>query len=159
MSQIRRNTTAPSRPWVERTDRIAESLRTIKLNHAIAFLARALYNASDQLIAEKLHVSPDEAAAFCSIGYSTIRHPSRSHELWDVLDDTDAGALVIDRGLRDLIRSWCLEEMFAPLCGQCEHRMETVGPVYGSAGRPRRYCSNACRQKAYRARQRARPSP
>lgn len=159
MSQIRRNTAAPSRPWVERTDRIAESLRTIKRNYAIAFLARVLYNASDELIAEKLHVSPDEAAAFCSIGYSSIRHPSRSHGLRDVLDETGDGVLVIDRGLRDLIRSWYLEEMFAPLCGQCERPMETIGPLYGSAGRPRRYCSNACRQKAYRARQRAGPLP
>lgn len=159
MSQIRRSTTAPSRPWVERTDRIAESLRTMKRNYAIAFLARVLYNASDELIAEKLHVSPDEAAAFCSIGYSSIRHPSRSRGLRDALDDTTEGALVIDRGLRDLIRSWCLEEMFAPLCEECECRMATVVPLYGSAGRPRRYCSNACRQKAYRARQRARPSP
>ncbi|MFF9638701.1 hypothetical protein ACF1D2_29485 [Streptomyces bacillaris] len=158
MSQVRRNTTAPSRPWVERTDLFAASLRDLNPNYAIAFLARVLYNASDELIAEKLHVSTAEAATFRSIGHSAIRHPSRSHGLRDVLDETDDGALVIDRGLRDLIRSWCLEEMFAPLCGQCGRPMETIGPLYGSAGRPRRYCSNACRQKAYRARQRAGPS-
>ncbi|MFJ4343325.1 hypothetical protein [Streptomyces sp. NPDC088915] len=154
MSQRWRTTAASSRPWVERTDLIAETLRTMKRNYAIAFLARILYNASDELIAEKLHVSPEEAASFCRIGHSSLRHPSRSQGLRDVFDDTGEGALVIDRGLRDLIRSWCLEEMFAPLCGQCEHPMESPGSLYGTVGRPRRYCSNACRQKAYRARHR-----
>ncbi|MFD7978762.1 hypothetical protein [Streptomyces sp. NPDC059071] len=152
MSQPRRNTAAQTRPWVERTNLIAEALRTMKRNYAIAFLARVLYNASNELIAEKLDVSPAEAAAFCSIGHSYLRHPSRSQALTDILGDTVEGALVIDTGLRDLIHSWRLGEMFATLCGQCGCPIEATGSPYGNAGRPRRYCSNACRQAAYRAR-------
>ncbi|MFF6888703.1 hypothetical protein ACFY9F_36635 [Streptomyces sp. NPDC012421] len=156
MTQHRRSTAA-GRLWVERTDLLVEVLRTMKRNYAVAFLARILYGASYELIAEKLRVSEGEAAVFCRIAASSLRHPSRSQRLREVLDDSDEGALIVDRGLRDLIRSWNLEEMFASLCRQCEQPMETVGSVYENVGRPRRYCSNACRQRAYRVRKR--PSP
>ncbi|MER7599407.1 hypothetical protein [Streptomyces hydrogenans] len=126
----------------------------MKRNYAVAFLARVLYGASYELIAEKLHVSKEEAVVSCGIGASLLRHPSRSQRLRDVLDDSDEGALIVDKGLRDLIRSWHLEETFASLCRQCEQPMEIVGSVYENVGRPRRYCSNACRQRAYRARKR-----
>ncbi|MGW1354860.1 hypothetical protein ACWCQE_37200 [Streptomyces sp. NPDC002409] len=137
---------------------IAKTLREMQRNYAIAFMARALYNASNELIAEKLRVSPAEAGVFCNIGYSLLRHPARAQLLVDVLIDTVDGALVIDRELRDLIRSWCLEEMFATLCGQCGRPIEASGYLYWNVGRPRQYCSNACRQKAYRARRRAESS-
>ncbi|GHG35342.1 hypothetical protein Shyd_82000 [Streptomyces hydrogenans] len=153
MTQLRRSTAA-GRPWVERTDLLVEALRTMKRNYAVAFLARVLYGASYELIAEKLHVSKEEAVVSCGIGASLLRHPSRSQRLRDVLDDSDEGALIVDKGLRDLIRSWHLEETFASLCRQCEQPMEIVGSVYENVGRPRRYCSNACRQRAYRARKR-----
>ncbi|MFJ2825847.1 hypothetical protein ACIO7M_32765 [Streptomyces toxytricini] len=77
----------------------------MKRHHVIATLARAFYNASDELIAERHRVSPAKAADFCRIGQSQLRHPSRARLLNDVLDDSGEGALVIDKGLRDLIRS------------------------------------------------------
>ncbi|MFS0696749.1 hypothetical protein [Streptomyces nitrosporeus] len=126
----------------------------MKRNYAVAFLAKVLYGASYELIAEKLYVSQEEAVDFYHTGASLLRHPSRSQRLRDVLYDSDEGALIVDKGLRDLIRSWHLEETFASLCRQCGQPMETIGSVYANVGRPRRYCSNACRQSAYRARKR-----
>ncbi|MET9347691.1 hypothetical protein [Streptomyces termitum] len=159
MSHLRRGSVAPSRPWVQRTSLITETLRTMEREAAIAFLARVLYHASDKLIAEKLHVSLDEANDLVSRGHSKLRHPSRAQRLRDFVDDAEEGALVIDNGMRALIRSWHLEEMFATLCVQCERPVEVAWSLPGRAGRPRRYCSNACRQKAYRARQRQEPTP
>ncbi len=65
----------------------------------------------------------------------------------------DTGALIDDE-MRALIREWRLAEMFEPRCAACGHPMPVpvVSSLHGRSGRPRRYCSNACRQKAYRAR-------
>ncbi|MEU6934441.1 hypothetical protein AB0A05_35555 [Streptomyces sp. NPDC046374] len=63
----------------------------------------------------------------------------------------------ITQRARDL--SWNLEELFATRCSQCDRVIEMTGFTFWNVGRPRRYCSNACRQKAYRARQRSDRTP
>ncbi|MFJ1556889.1 hypothetical protein [Streptomyces mirabilis] len=57
--------------------------------------------------------------------------------------------IVIDEDLRALIREWKIEERFAPRCRQCD--VPFARRVKGGR-RPQEYCSNACRQKAYRRR-------
>ncbi|MFC9620066.1 hypothetical protein ACFTXM_08735 [Streptomyces sp. NPDC056930] len=164
MSQPRRGSTAPTRHRVERTDLMAKALLTLRRDRAIAVLAKLLYNASDELIAEKLQVSPTEADRLSSIGLSQLRHPTRTVGLSDVSFERDEGALVIDRDLRSLLDSWRMEEMFGTQCAQCQLPLEAPFEMLRGftwrpkrPGRPRSYCSNACRQKAYRIRARTAP--
>ncbi|MFY0516135.1 hypothetical protein ACOMD4_37980 [Streptomyces anulatus] len=145
---------------MERTDLMAKALLGMKRRSAIAILARVLYNASDELIAEKLHVTPFDAYRLTSVGISQLRHPSRSFLLREVSVEMDEGVLVIDRALRSLLEAWRMEEMFGALCSACQRPLEIPFAAGWSfdrtrrAGRPRSYCSNACRQKAYRVRRR-----
>ncbi|MEG8281211.1 hypothetical protein [Streptomyces sp. AHA2] len=60
--------------------------------------------------------------------------------------------VIIDDGLRVLIREWRIEERFAPRCRQ---RDAPFARRSQGGWRPREYCSNACRQKAYRRRKSA----
>ncbi|MEU9663479.1 hypothetical protein [Streptomyces chartreusis] len=144
------------RPRVERTVALAEVLRSIAPRRAKALLAWVLYGAPPEVIGEKLGVTPEEARLLISMGASGLRHPSRAVTLYDYAD-FDGQTLILDEGLRALIREWRLEEMFAPECRQCGQRFTPEGlrvPHMGPGGRPRQYCSNACRQKAYRERRR-----
>lgn len=138
---------------------LAEALESIPERQAIAFAASVLYGASDELIADELEISPKRVRKLVSTAASVMRHPSRSQILSDYFDH-DGQSLLIDAELRDLIRRWQLEERFASVCTQCGHRYSpaerTTGPPQ-RAGRPRKYCSNACRQKAYRDRRRGGP--
>lgn len=144
------------RPRVERTTVLAETLRGIGKEHAIVFLAIVLYNAPSELIAERLQLQPDRVSRIFSRTVSVLRHPSRAVALADYAYEINAfdPIILIDDQLRSLIREWRIEEMFEQVCGQCGDPM----PVPWSAserprtGRPRQYCSNACRQKAYRRR-------
>ncbi|MBE9499817.1 hypothetical protein IHE61_21595 [Streptomyces sp. GKU 257-1] len=120
---------------------------------AIAVLAQVLYGASEHEIGERLGVTQDRAYLLIRKGSSILRHPMWA-EAWQAYFDVDSQTLLIDDGLRALIRRWRLEE-FAPVCSQCGRRYtpEGVRPAR-LGGRPRQYCSNACRQKAYRVRHR-----
>ncbi|WP_415962073.1 hypothetical protein [Streptomyces sp. 021-4] len=153
---------AAYRPWVERTDLWAKALRGMDRRQAVAVLAKLLYNASDELIAQKLDVTAEAAHRLSSIGLSQLRHPTRLGGFANVLLEAEAGALVIDKGLRSLLDSWRMEEMFGTQCAQCRMPLEIPfesvwgpGRLRGRRGRPRSYCSDACRQKAYRMRRRA----
>ncbi|MEU9959821.1 hypothetical protein [Streptomyces sp. NPDC050982] len=140
---------------MERIAGLDETLRSIAPQQAKAFLAWFLYGTSAEVIGERLGVTPEKARYLISLGASLLRHPSRAGTIREFLD-TDGRTLLIDEGLRALIREWRLEEMFAPECRQCGHGYTLKGfrgPV-GQGGRPRQYCSNACRQKAYRERRR-----
>ncbi|MFH8620157.1 hypothetical protein ACH4E8_34455 [Streptomyces sp. NPDC017979] len=139
---------------VKRTNEITELLRTIDRNYAVAFLAVVLYNASNERIAEELQIPLDEVPRLCSLGASFLRHPSRSMHVRESMSDADDGMLVIDAGLRALLREWRMEEKFAALCVQCRRPMDATWNKLQRTGRPRRFCSGACRQKAYRERRR-----
>ncbi|MBB1252544.1 hypothetical protein H3146_04030 [Streptomyces sp. OF3] len=154
MSGFWRGRTEPL-PRVERVVGLDEVLRSIPQQHAKAFLACVLYGASTEVIGEKLGVTPEKARHLISLGASLLRHPSRTMTLREYLE-TDGQTLLIDEGLRALLREWRLEEMFAPECRQCGHRYTPKGRMHPmrEGGRPRQYCSNACRQKAYRERHR-----
>ncbi|MFE6625197.1 hypothetical protein [Streptomyces sp. NPDC057740] len=141
---------------MERIDGLDEALRSISSQQAKAFLAWVIYGASAEVIGEKLGVTPSHAHLLVSRGARVLRHPSRAVTMRDYLD-TDGQTLLIDAGLRALLREWRLEEMFAPECRQCGDRYTPKGlrgAHLAQGGRPRQYCSNACRQKAYRERRR-----
>lgn len=144
------------RPRAERTTVLAAVLQSLGKERAIIFLAVVLYNASDELIAEKLQMDPKRVRLSFSKTVSALRHPSRALELADYAYEIEAfdPTILIDGELRSLIREWRVEEMFEPLCEQCWRPMDAPWSARGPSrtGRPRRYCSNACRQKAYRMR-------
>ncbi|MFF8572727.1 hypothetical protein ACF07F_24975 [Streptomyces sp. NPDC015237] len=141
---------------VEHTTSLAQALRQLGERRASVFLAVVLYNASPELIGEKLQMPPHTVRAAFGRAASMLRHPIRAQQLHLLAYEAgafDAGALVDDE-LRALIREWRLEETFEPLCAACARPMPVpvIDPLQLRPGRPRRYCSNACRQKAYRAR-------
>ncbi|MDV9168570.1 hypothetical protein R6V09_00210 [Streptomyces sp. W16] len=160
----RRTAEAEPRMRVERTTVLADMLCTMPRDRATALLARVLYEAPIPLIAEQLHITAESAQHLVEQGIASMQHPSRARILKSVFFDDEDDTLLIDGDMRGLIRQWRLEELFAPRCEQCELPYSArAAPVHalwsgvarnwlGRRGRPRRYCSDACRQKAYRAR-------
>ncbi|MFE6157066.1 hypothetical protein [Streptomyces sp. NPDC057889] len=145
-------------PRTDRTTLLAQTLRSLGKERGIVFLAVVLYNATVDLIAEKLEMQPTRVVQLFSNAISALRHPSRSMALRDYAfgsEDFDRTRL-IDGELRALIREWQVAAMFEPICEQCETPLDIpwVAALQPRPGRPRRYCSNACRQKAYRTRRR-----
>jgi hypothetical protein len=144
---------AEPRLRVERIVGLDQVLSSMPEQSAIAVLAQVLYGASEEEIGKRLGVMPERVRVLISKGVSMLRHPMWA-QAWQAYFDADSQTLVIDDGLRALIRKWRLGE-FAPVCSQCGHPYASEGLRLGSrGGRPRRYCSNACRQKAYRMRHR-----
>ncbi|WP_210582007.1 hypothetical protein [Streptomyces sp. GESEQ-4] len=144
---------AEPRLRVERVVGLDQVLSSMPKESAIAVLAQVLYGASEEEIGKRLGVTPIRARSLISKGISRLRHPMWA-QAWQEYFDVDSQALLIDDGLRALIRKWRLEE-FAPVCSQCGRRYTPEGLKLGArGGRPRRYCSNACRQRAYRMRHR-----
>ncbi|WP_121751216.1 hypothetical protein [Streptomyces sp. E2N166] len=141
---------------VEHTSTLAGALRNLDKQRATIFLAVVLYNASPELIGKQLQMPPHRVRASFIKAASMLRHPSSAIELQRLAYEVgafDASALVDDE-LRTLIRQWRLAAMFEALCAACARPIpvRVVSILQPRPGRPRRYCSNACRQKAYRAR-------
>ncbi|WP_143660601.1 hypothetical protein [Streptomyces sp. JHA26] len=143
---------------VEHTSTLAGALRNLGRQRATVYLAVVLYNASPELIGEKLHMQPHRVRISFSMAASMLRHPTITQRLQHLAYETDAfdAGTLVDDEMRTLIREWHLEEMFEPLCAACALPMPVpvINTLRPRSGRPRRYCSNACRQKAYQARRR-----
>ncbi|AZP14750.1 hypothetical protein EJC51_47225 [Streptomyces aquilus] len=137
---------------MERTASLTYLLRSLDHETAVLLLAYALYGANRADLARGLGGINEWLAHFKSqtalFQARLPRNHSSARELWYT---DDGNSLVIDEELRALIREWKIEERFAPHCRQCRVVFERPK----SARRPREYCSNACRQKAYRARRKA----
>lgn len=145
-------------PRTDRTTQLAQTFRSLGKETAIVFMAIVLYNATVELIAEKLEMQPTRVVHLFKHAVSALRHPSRSMTLREYAfgsEDFDRTRL-IDGELRALIREWRVAAMFEPICEQCKRPLDIpwVAALQPRPGRPRRYCSNACRQKAYRTRRR-----
>lgn len=142
---------AEHRPRVERTTVISDAIQSLGRTEAMAVLAVVLYRAPLQVIANELGVTPEKARQLVSRGTSRLRHPMRAAPLRYYGQDDE---VVVDSELRALIREWKLEERFAPRCEQCGqcYQPPARGWWRNRVGRPRRFCSGACRQKAYRKR-------
>ncbi|MFG2097271.1 hypothetical protein [Streptomyces sp. NPDC048612] len=138
------------RPQPEWTNVFAETLKTMKAHNAMAVLAYVLYGSTPQVIGQQLGITTFAAYRLLHQSLSALRHPSRSQGLREYSD----GEVVVDSELRTLIRHWDMER-FAPVCAQCASRYQPDhlhSPYVNYRGRPRKYCSNRCRQAAYRAR-------
>ncbi|NEB14223.1 hypothetical protein G3I32_36270 [Streptomyces coelicoflavus] len=122
----------------------------------VAFLMHALYGYSTSDIAT--HLRRDERA----VDQQIARTYARLNRLLEEELKGRGGTLLVDDGLRRLIRRSTVE-FWAPWCEWCDHALPTSvthvdfeavlcrdAPLSRPRGRPRRYCSAACRQKAYR---------
>ncbi|MFD9081720.1 hypothetical protein [Streptomyces erythrochromogenes] len=139
-----------ARPRVERTTAISAVIASVAEPRAVAALAYVLYGCPIRVIASELNMSVEEARETVYVTVSAIRHPSRSTGMREYAEDL--GEMVtIDGGLRAFIRKHRLEERFKQRCLQCQDDLPPGRDMW-EPGRPRHYCSNRCRQKAYRQR-------
>lgn len=94
------------RPRVERTSVLADTLRSLGKERAAVVLAVVLYNASDEVVAEKLGLEPVQVRRHFSMAASILRHPSRAVTMRDYVYELDAfdPTILIDDQMRALIR-------------------------------------------------------
>ncbi|MET8221219.1 sigma factor-like helix-turn-helix DNA-binding protein [Streptomyces hirsutus] len=141
---------------VERSTELSQLVSSLPEPYAIAVLARVLYDASWSAIGERLGVDEDEARSHHTRGFLWLYRLSTAAQGEVLRSDARQGEL-IDEDLRILIRKWRLDE-FAPVCAQCGRRCKPVVvkllTLGNKGGRPRKYCSNACKQKVHRRRHR-----
>ncbi|MFE4574640.1 hypothetical protein [Streptomyces chartreusis] len=150
------------RTQAERATSWSTLLRSMDREKAEMLLARALYGARAKEIAHGLGQSwsTAELGQGGAVWQATkLAADLQLFDPWILLSDGHYAALAddsFDEALRTLIREWRIEERFAPRCRQCE-----VPFARRASGgrRPREYCSNACRQKAYRRRSAAGHEP
>ncbi|GGN81364.1 hypothetical protein GCM10011579_067850 [Streptomyces albiflavescens] len=147
----RRRERANQRPRVERITSWSTVLRSMNREQAETFLACALYGTTPKELSHAL--GQRWTSAFLGRSgavYQAYRHSlSLGVELLSSWFPEGGDTIVIDEDLRALIREWRIEERFAPRCRQCD--VPFARRAKGGR-RPREYCSNACRQKAYRRR-------
>ncbi|MGA4803611.1 hypothetical protein [Streptomyces lavendulocolor] len=148
----RRQTGTQYRPHVERTDAFDRLFGPVNVRDAAALLAVVVFGTPDEQIAKALGMGKAQVSRAIRRTAEMLRHPSSLAALKAHLDDIGAEAVLVDTSLRDFIKTLKMEEWTAPTCGQCGTKYAARPRLYSRAGRPRRYCSNACRQKAYRAR-------
>lgn len=112
-----------------------------------------VWGLSWQEISRRMGISEREAGILLNKTVSRFRHPSlveTIHE--DLLDDVPARS--------PELRSWAQEAAEAMLVTcTCGRRFLPENMFSLNGGRPPKYCSNACRQAAYRARRRNRDVP
>ncbi|MET7339231.1 sigma factor-like helix-turn-helix DNA-binding protein [Nonomuraea sp. NPDC005650] len=100
---------------------------------------------STRLIAKHCGETPEVIRQVAGIALSKLRHPSSRHLLQSILDDPEVNFLDVA-----MIRNLTVDDLVT--CMSCSRRFLPTSSVSDDGGRPRQYCSNACRQKAYRAR-------
>ncbi len=117
-----------------------------------AFLAHAVYRAPVSVIADHLGQTVSETEYQLSRCRARLRHPGRAQALVDEMDFGD-GLMLTSPDLRRF-----LDEIRGLERGACEYCLEkdVAWPRHPErGGRPRKFCSNRCRQAAYRMRRSA----
>jgi thiol-disulfide isomerase/thioredoxin len=141
---------------VASTQLFSTVLGSLSTGDLVAFLMHVLYGYSTSDIAARLR--RDGRA----VDQQIARTYARLNQLLEEELKGRGGTLLVDDGLRRLIRRSTVE-FWAPWCEWCDHALPTRvthvdfqavlcrdAPLSRPRGRPRRYCSAACRQKAYR---------
>lgn len=108
-----------------------------------------VWGLSTQEAARRIGLSDREAERILSRAMSRLRHPSRSHGLEGDLGSD--GFVMRSEELRRWAQAAAHTMTVQCPCGR---RFLPENVFFVAGGRPRRYCSNACRQAAYRARKR-----
>ncbi|MGW9613317.1 hypothetical protein [Streptomyces diastaticus] len=134
---------------VERADisSIGIALNSIQNRREIgAVILFVIWGLSMQEAARRLGVTEKEAEALLTKALSRLRHPSRAKR---ISEEYDGDFVARSRELRRWADAVAQSIVVICTCGR-KFLPENIFSING--GRPKRYCSNACKQSAYRSR-------
>ncbi|MEU7206107.1 hypothetical protein [Streptomyces sp. NPDC045470] len=97
--------------------------------------------------ARRLRLTEPDAQRLFSAAFARLRHPSRSQL---IAGELDGDFVTRSAELRRWVES--AAETLLVVCPSCLRRFLPESILLVTGGRPQRYCSNACRQRAYRRR-------
>ncbi|MFF2619019.1 hypothetical protein [Kitasatospora sp. NPDC058046] len=139
-----------------RTGGVTKAVRWLHREGLTVMFAIHVYGLSRKQVTTYFGIPPERVSEFEHSTLSFMRNHSWTTSRDELLD----GPVPRSADLRALLRELGFDDIEA---WTCEHCRLAVLPVRApgalpNGGRPRRYCSNACRQAAYRARRAARTS-
>ncbi|MGW2183653.1 sigma factor-like helix-turn-helix DNA-binding protein [Streptomyces sp. NPDC001732] len=140
---------------MERADisSIGLALNSIKNRREIGIVVLlVIWGLSMQEAARRLGVTEEQARELLYKALSRLRHPSSAHRL---REEVDGDFVARSRELRRWADAAVQAIVVTCTCGR-KFLPENIFMTTG--GRPKRYCSNACKQAAYRARKKQRDS-
>ncbi|WP_157851530.1 hypothetical protein [Streptomyces monomycini] len=141
-------------------DPTANRADTSSINHVLAtlndlevtvFILSVVLEQPLATIARLLRRPDGEVAGILRVATSRLRHPSHSTAVSDEFGQD--GKIAVSAGLRSWARE--LSEELVRRCPRCGEPFLPHDLVTARGGRPRLFCSNACRQAAYRMRRKA----
>ncbi|MER6611567.1 hypothetical protein ABT282_38410 [Streptomyces sp. NPDC000927] len=138
---------------VERADisSIGLALNSIKNRREVGIVVLlVIWGLSMQEAARRLSVTEKQAEELLYKSLSRLRHPSRAQRL---REEIDGDFVARSRELRRWADAAVQAIVVTCTCGR-KFLPENIFMTTG--GRPKRYCSNACKQAAYRARKKQR---
>ena len=147
----RRTAHSDPTPGRARTNSIAELLEHLSRDQIVALLATRMYGLSDLQTSRRFDIPVGQIGRLSRTAMAWIRHPKR---LMAGFEAELEGVVATSADLQILLRKFGLAELeAAPRCAHCKRPV--IAPHHldrPAVGRPRKFCSNACRQAAYRAR-------
>ncbi|WP_329321621.1 hypothetical protein [Streptomyces sp. NBC_01262] len=146
----RRTTHSDPTPARARTNSIAEVLEHLSRDQVVALLATRVYGLSDLQTSRRFDIPVNQIDRLSRTAMAWIRHPKRLVAGFEAELD---GVVATSADLQILLQKFGLAELeAAPQCAHCKRPVLALHLYRPAVGRPRKYCSNACRQAAYRAR-------
>lgn len=110
-----------------------------------------IWGISFQEACRRLGVSERDGQVVFGRAMSHLRHPSRSQDLREELDEDGDPVKSVE------LRRWAeaAGQGLVIICEHCGRRFVPEHLFKVTGGRPPRFCTNVCRQRAYRARKKA----
>ena len=127
-------------------------LAQLPRDRQIVLLASTVYGLTDEETSRRFGIPLRRVRAMKGQVMSRFRHPMLGPQMVGALAELE-GRVPISTELRGMLQDLGLAELDAPLaCAHCQRPAIAARISRSVGGRPRKYCSDACRQAAYRAR-------
>jgi hypothetical protein len=125
-------------------------LKTIRDRREVGMMVFIfVWGISLQDASRRLGLSERDGERVLTRALAHLRHPSRSQSIRDEADGDPLRSMELRRWAQAAAQDMVVT------CAHCGHAFVPEHIFLMSGGRPPRFCSNACRQRAYRARKRA----
>jgi hypothetical protein len=150
---VRRRRTTHRDPTADRAriSNIVELLTELPEERVIVLLATTVYGLTEAETAQHFGIPLERVKGIQWQTVSRLRHPSRPGTM-DLITELE-GVVPTSAEFRVMLRQLGLAELDAPsLCAHCRRPAVLPRLSRSSGGRPRKFCSDACRQAAYRVR-------
>ncbi len=150
---MKRRRTGYRDPTAERArvGRVEALLAELPRERLVVLLATAVYGLTDRETSERFGIPLDQVEGIKGQTMSRVRHPSRLVSM-DALAELD-GVVPTSTEFRSMLQRLGLAQLDAPrVCAHCQRPAILPQVSRPAGGRPRKFCSSACRQAAYRAR-------